>query len=346
MPFCLRCCWSKFGRCHAAIGGEAAAGLLFGQALQLRRAQAGAGALVAESENDLALLVLASGRGDDARSALRDALAHLRSSGGEQNALGVRIWSNLGKAYRAQGNAAEAEAALRQALDIALARFGSSHPDTNAVQRELAIALLASGKLAESERMLALAQSSVMSRWGADSRQLALHESLRGLVALERDEPAEAESLLADSVRIQRSHGGIGNPWDLCHLAQAQIELLRNDQADANRRECLALLQDRPDADIGRAIASIVQSALDRSDIAGARRWLAQLPQPLGSLLEPKECLTKLQLEICTSRPSDSRATRKWMKPWFGSIAAVNGIAELPGLQQVVQTPIALAPVG
>jgi len=286
---------SQLGRCHAAIGGEAAARGLFGQALQLRHAQAGAGALVAESENDLALLVLASGRGDEARRALLDALAHLRSSGGEQNALGVRIWSNLGKAYRAQGNAAEAEAALRQALDIALARFGSSHPDTNAVQRELAVALLASGKLAESERMLALAQNSVTARWGADSRQLALHESLRGLVALERDQPGEAEALLADSVRIQRSHGGVGNPWDLCHLAQAQSELLRNDQADANRRECMALLKGRPDADISKAVASIVQSALDRSDVAAARHWLAQLPK-LHSGATPELSLARARL--------------------------------------------------
>ncbi len=270
---------SQLGRCHAALGSKSVARDLFGQAVQLRRAQPDGGALVAESENDLALLVLASGRGDDARRAFLEALAHLRASGGEQNALGVSIWSNLAKAYQKQGNGPEAVAALRQALDIALARFGSSHPDTSAVQSELAAALLASGQLAESERLLALAQNSVLAHWGPDSMQLSRHESLRGLVALERDEPAQAEALLADAIRIQRRQGLAGDPWDLCHLAQAQSELHRADQANASRRECLALLKGRAGEDTTRAIASFVQSALDGSDVAAARRWLAQLPQ-------------------------------------------------------------------
>ena len=307
---------SQLGRCHAALGRATAAGALYGQALQLRKGQADAGALVAESENDLALLMLASGRADDARAALRDALAHLRSSGGEQNALGVSIWSNLGKSYRAQDNASEAEAALRQALDIALARFGASHPDTNAVQRELALALLASGKLAESERQLALAQDSVLRRWGADSRQLALHESLRGLVALERDEPAEAQALLADSIRIQRRRGLVGNPWDLCHLAQAQSELQRHEQAAANRLECLARIKGRPE-EVARAIASMVQSALDRSDIAGARLLLAKLTElPPGPA--PELALARARLAQLTNEPDAG-----------GRIEAV--LAQLPG---------------
>jgi len=271
--------FSQLGRCHAALGDDASTRALFGQALQLRRAQPDAGALVAESENDLALLVLASGQGDAALRAFREALAHLRSGGGEQNALGVSIWSNLGKAYQLQGNGAEAEAAFRQALDISLARFGSSHPDTSAVQQELAAALLASGQLAESERLLALAQNSVLGRWGPDSGQLSRHESLRGLVALQRDQPDQAEALLADAIRIQRRQGVVDNPWDLCHLAQAQNELSQGDQAEANRRDCLALLKAQPGTDASRAIAAFAQSALDRSDLAGARLWLAQMPQ-------------------------------------------------------------------
>ena len=54
-------------------------------------------ALAAESENDLALLLLADGRPDAAVKSLREALAHLRDSGGEQNALGVEIWRGIGR---------------------------------------------------------------------------------------------------------------------------------------------------------------------------------------------------------------------------------------------------------
>lgn len=274
--------FSQLGRCHARRQGRDIARDLFGQALQLRRAHANAGALVAESEHDLALL-LPTERPSDARiQALRRALAQLRASGGEQNALGVDIWRNLGVAYAEQGNALEAEAAYRQALDVALARFGSSHPRTSAVQQQLAAALLASGKLAEAERLLALAQDSLQARWGADSEQLAEQESVRGMLALERDEPAEAEALLSDAIRIRRSRSNLDDHvGDLCRLAQAQGELHRDEQAASSRRECLAALQSQARAAAPTTMTALIyaaHAALDRTDLAEARAWLAQLP--------------------------------------------------------------------
>ena len=271
---------SQLGRCHAALASRAVARDLFGQALQLRQASAAATALPAESERDLAMLQLADGRADAAVRGLRDALGHLRYNGGEQNALGSEIWSGLGASFTAQDNLMEAEAAYRQALDIALVRFGASHPRTGAIQSSLALVLMGSGKLAEAAQLLSHASDGIETRWGANSAQIADHESLRGVVALERDQPAEAEALMADAIRIWRSRGAIGShAWDLCHLAQAQTELARDAQAEANRRECLALLKARPGANAVPAIAALVQAALDRSDTIRAREWLAQIPQ-------------------------------------------------------------------
>ncbi len=274
---------SQLGRCHARLKGDAVARDLYGQALALRRAHPDSGALVAESETDLALVAPVERR----VRGLRGALAHLRASGGEQNALGVEIWRNMGSAYQDQDNALEAEAALRQALDIALARFGSNHPRTSAVQVQLAGILLGSGKLSEAERLLALAQDSIQARWGSNSEQLADQESVRGVLALERDQPGESELLLTDAIRIWRSHDTLGNhAWDLCHLAQAQNELGRNEQADRSRRECLAILRSGPSTDAASALGPVVHAAnaaLDRSDIAEARSWLAQLPADAAS---------------------------------------------------------------
>ena len=271
--------FSQLGRCHAVLNGRAIARDLFGQALQLRKAHAKASALPAESENDLAMLQLADGRTDAALRGLREALGHVRYNGGEQNALGAEIWSGLGATFQAQDNTPEAEAAYRQALSIALARFGASHPRTSAIQSSLAAVLMGAGKLTESEQLLAQSQDSVMARWGGNSERLASHESLRGMVALERDQPAESEALLADAIRIWRSRGAMdGHAWDLCHLAQAQTELARDSQAEANRRECLALLNAQPKANAVPAIAAMVQAALDRNDTVRARTWLAQLP--------------------------------------------------------------------
>jgi eukaryotic-like serine/threonine-protein kinase len=278
--------FSQLGRCHAQLKGHDIARDLFGQALNLRRALPDAGALVAESENDLAVLTLADKSGSDTVRALRIALAHLRASGGEQNALGVEIWRNLGTSYDAQGNALEAEAAYRQALDIALARFGSSHPRTSVVQQQLAAVLMSNGKLAEAERLLALAQDSLQSRWGTNSEQFANQESIRAVVALERDEPAESEALLTDAIRIWRSRRSLAeHAWDLCHLAQAQSELRLYEQADGSRRECLAALKAQPQVSQLPATAALVHAAhaaLDRGDIDEARTWLAQLPADAG----------------------------------------------------------------
>jgi serine/threonine-protein kinase len=272
--------FSQLGRCHAALDGGAIARDLFGRALQLRRTHAGGSALVAESGNDLALLLPPGER----LGALRKTLAQLRGSGGEQNALGVEIWNNLGDTYEELHNALEAEAAYRQSLDIALARFGANHPRTSAQQQQLANVLLGAGKLAEAERLLALAQDSLLARWGPDSTQLAEQEGMRGMVALERDEPSESERLLTDSVRIWRSRNEIdAHAADLCHLAQAQNELGRDEQADGNRRECLGYLRGKAHPDPRSAVAALVHAthaALDRRDLPEARSWLAQLPVP------------------------------------------------------------------
>jgi serine/threonine-protein kinase len=181
-------------------------------------------------------------------------------------------------------NTLEAEAAYRQSLDIALARFGANHPRTSDAQQNLATVLLGAGKLAEAERLLGLAQDSVQARWGPDSPQLAEQEGMRGMVALERDEPAESERLLTDSVRIWRARSDIeAHAADLCHLAQAQNELGRDEQADGNRRECLDALRGKAHPDPRSAVAALVHAAhaaLDRRDLVEARSWLAQLPVP------------------------------------------------------------------
>ena len=259
--------FSQLGRCHARLKGVDVARDLFGQALQLRRAQADAGALVAESQNDLAALALAGGNADAALRAWRSALAQLRASGGEQNALGVDIWRNLAAGYAAQGNALETEASLRQALDIALVRFGTSHPRTTAVQQQLAQVLLANGRLEEANRLLGLAQDSLQARWGNNSEQLAQLEGVRGMAALQREQPAEAQALLADAVRIWRNHRQLaGHSAQLCRLAQLQGDESHDAGALDNRRDCDALLQARTMATTAVQRSLHVQELIDNDN--------------------------------------------------------------------------------
>ena len=128
---------SQLGRCHRQLGGLEVARDLFGQALALRRGLDEAKNLQAESQADLAGLLAAEGRYEEAIAATRAALALLRESGGDRNALGVEIWRELGSLYRSIGDAMESEASYRQALEIALNRFGPNHPASTGVQRPL-----------------------------------------------------------------------------------------------------------------------------------------------------------------------------------------------------------------
>jgi serine/threonine-protein kinase len=270
---------SQLGRCHAQLRDAPAAANLFRTALQLRGELPDGGALVAESQNDLALLDLEQGEAVKAERDLRAALSQLRNSGGEQNALGVEIWRNLGAAYATLRNPLEAKAAYRQALQIALGRFGNGHPRTGAVQSELAGVLIGTGELREAEQLMAQVQDNLLARWGVGSAPLADEMSLRGMVALERDEPAQADQLLGDAVQSWRRLGALGDhAWDLCHRAQAQSELGHQDDADASRRECLALMHAQRLPGESSAIVHIVQAALDRHDLVSARSWLAHLP--------------------------------------------------------------------
>jgi tetratricopeptide (TPR) repeat protein len=294
---------SQLGRCHAEGKDIATARDLFREARKLREGLPDGGALVAESGNDLAMLRLVDGTPVQAVRELRTALGRLRDSGGEQNALGVEIWRNLGAAYAAQPDAREAEAAFRQALEISLARFGSNHPRTTAAQSDLAGQLLANGKLGEAEQLLAQVQEGLEARWGAGTEPLAAHLGMRGMVALERDAPAQAEALLSEALKIRRDLGTVGaHAWDLCHLAQAQSELGRPAEAEASRADCLAALQGAPPASTQSAIAHMANASLDRADANAARGWVARLP-PEAFAGRPELALLRARLALVAREP-------------------------------------------
>jgi len=276
--------FSQLGRCHRVMQGTEVARDLFGQALLLRRASKGAAVQEAESLTDLALLQGDEGRVAEGVSALRDALQKLRANGGERNAAGLDIWRSLGDSYRVLGNTVESQAAYRQALDIALDRFGAQHPRTAVVQQRLAEILAQTGQFEEAERLLRLAQDNFTARGGEDGSALAPIASLRGRIALERDLAAEAETALADAVRLWRLHAQASRHGsDLCQLAIAQADQGKADVARQTAEECLALLQAQV-PERARAAAMLAEDAADRADAVAAQRWLDRVPAGRASV--------------------------------------------------------------
>jgi serine/threonine-protein kinase len=258
---------------------------LFGQALQLRQGSRNSAALEAESQTDLALVMADEGQLDGAVSALHDALDQLRAADGERNALGVDIWLDLGDLYARQHDLTEAEAGYRQALDIALSRFGGDHPRTAEAQFKLADLLSRRGKLEEAGQLLSLAQDTMTAHWGRNSLELADPWHLRGLLELERDHPAEAETALTEATRLWRNHKLLGtHAPDLCTLSQLQRR--NHDEAaraDASAQECLDLLRNRPKTELTLQLSGLVDNALDLGDLGAAAHWFKQIPPPPGN---------------------------------------------------------------
>ncbi|KFN44175.1 serine/threonine-protein kinase [Arenimonas oryziterrae] len=300
---------SQLGRCHRQLNGRDVARDLFGESLKLRRGNAGSGALEAESQTDLALLQLDDGQTVEGISALRDALAKLRASVGERNALGVDIWRSLGEAYDRQDNLVESEAAYRQALDIALGRFGTQHPRTTAVQQRLAEELARVGKLQEAERLLELAEDSVGQRWGSDSLQFAEIVSLRGRLALDRDRAADAETALTEAVRLWREHTQLSaHAWDLCWLAMAQSDQAKDALAESSGRECVAVLRSKSGEHPGTALALLGEAALDRGDRERAQQWLGQVDAIPVNARDPAVALARARVAVLSDAPdTDAR---------------------------------------
>jgi serine/threonine-protein kinase len=283
---------SQYGRCRRLLGHVAVARPLFEAALQRR---AGRDALRAESQADLALLLLDEGRPAEAASALRAALDLLRTSGGERNALGAHIWHSLGSAYARAGNIREAEAAFRQALDIALSRFGANHPRTAQLQADLAQLLLATGKLGDAAQVAQLALDQVLARAGPDSPVLRPLWRLRGRIAWERDLPAVAEASFAQAVRLVGA-AGADDVADHCLLAQAQ---LARDGTAAALPACLVAWPGVPRARRDAAGATLAEVALDRGDLESARDWL-----PARAATEPAVRLQQARLAVATNAPA------------------------------------------
>ena len=268
--------FSQLGRCQQRLGGIAAARDLFNQALLLRRAHSDAAGLAAESEADLAQLLIDTKQPTQAVSALREALAHLRADHGESNALGTEIWSQLGLAYDRTGNEHEAEAAYRQALEISLGRFGAGHPRSSLLQFRLANILAATGKYSEAGGLLDLAHESLLARSTPDLGALAAIDALRGTLALERDQPDDALAELSDALAMwRRRDPAMTHDREACGLLRAQVVTARDLRVIKSADVCLAGLRSVANTDAIGAFSDLLHRALDRGDIDHAREWLA-----------------------------------------------------------------------
>ena len=287
---------SQLGRCHRSLGGLEVARDLFGQALALRSGLDEAKPLQAESQADLAGLLADEGRHEEAITATRAALALLRESGGDRNALGVEIWRELGGLYRSIGDPMESEASYRQALEIALTRFGPNHPASTGVQRPLGRVLVEAGKLSEAERLLRQAHERLLTRFGPEHPEVAASWQQLGRLSWEQGRVAQAQDAFQRSLQLRRRSNELAmHASVLCDLAETRIALGQPDSAEFLARECQQLGDDASPALAARAELLLADVALahDNPDAAQAlhaaaeQRLLSAGTDPAGPGLMP-----------------------------------------------------------
>jgi serine/threonine-protein kinase len=320
---------SQLGRCHRRLGGREVARDLFSRALSLRGAGDASKALQAESRADLAGLLADEGRYEEAVAAMRDALALLRESGGDRNALGVEVWRELGNFQRALGDPVEGESSYRQALQIALDRFGLNHPLTTTVQRPLGELLVETGKLEEAARRLGAAHERLLARFGPEHPEVAESWHELGRLAWERADLAQADEALQRSLQLRRR----GNDLDrhvsvLCELARVRMARGLDDNAALLANECLQLSRSQDRALATRARGLLAELAWRRGDADSSRRLLEEASARLGdadSLAQAEHTLVVARLALLRGEPKEAEVQLASLRTQARARGAVAG---------------------
>lgn len=259
---------SELGRCHAAQGGISVARDLFGQASSLRKQISNENALQAESLADLAQLLGDEKKYPQAITQAQAALSMLRQASGERNALGVRIWYDLGRFYRAAGNRREAEAGFRQALDISQNRFGINHPLNGPSQQALAEILIEKDELDEAARLLTASKVHFQQLWGEENPKLANIAMQQAKVALLRDNPQDGIAFASEAQNIFSIAKQVAPYIDAtCLLAQAQsAQDLKNPIAKKTAEECVLMSTKQISPASQNHLVAMANLAMDRND--------------------------------------------------------------------------------
>lgn len=155
--------YSQYARC-LRNSNAASARYYFERSLSLRRSALGDDIGVVENLTDLAALSFDARDYPDALKRFKDALAKLRSLGGERHLLSIDLLRSIGSTYTAMHNYAPASAAYAEALDHSLELQGPNHPQTLVLRRALAQGYNEQGHYEDAAREYQLVQNALSAR--------------------------------------------------------------------------------------------------------------------------------------------------------------------------------------
>ena len=188
-------------------------------------------------------LLEAKGTAPAAENCYRQSLAALRRLLGGEHLEISNVLHNLAHVSALQGKNAEAVEILREELKIRRALLDENHPGIAQTLTELGSVLTVTGDTEAAEPLQRQALT-IMRRNQADEHPdtAAILVNLFG--AIQHTNPAEAESLVVESLRIRRKLLGDKHPdvaWSLYHLSFLKINRGENVEAEQLAEEILGL---------------------------------------------------------------------------------------------------------
>ena len=233
------------GRIYQRLGAPDKARPLLREAVALgRRAGGPESARVAQSLNDLGVLLRDGGNGAAAEPMLEEALAMRRKVLGPAHADVAVTLVELARVYEDRGQEDRAEPLLREALAIRRRSLGEEHHETATSLNELALLLRQKGDTADAESLFRRVLAIDRKTRGGDHPDVSAALNNLALVAGDRGDYAAAESLSRQALAVTGKALGQGHPrraTQLNNLASALREQGKYDEAASALEEALGI---------------------------------------------------------------------------------------------------------
>jgi tetratricopeptide (TPR) repeat protein len=235
---------TMMGRTYRRLGSYDKAQLLLEQGLASGRAAFGPEHVrVAQTMNDLGVLLAERGDYEGARRSLEEALGLRRKLLGEHADVAVTL-VELGRIYQDGGMNQHAEPLQREALEMRRKVLGDEHMETAVSLSDLASVLRLNGDLIGADALLRQCLEINRKTRGAEHPNTAMTLHDIALIASTRGDYASAESLFREALAMQRKALGNYHPvvaMTLNNLSQALAAVGRYNEAAAALNEALGI---------------------------------------------------------------------------------------------------------
>ncbi|MFN0150052.1 MAG: tetratricopeptide repeat protein [bacterium] len=186
----------------------------------------------------------------------------------------------------------EAEPHLRRAVETRRAETGERSDETLESRLALAELELRRRRYAAAESAFAAIGAEIEARHGAPAELKAQYQRLRGETLTNLGRHAEAESLLAVAVAVQRAAGPHGAELAALQAERARllVDIGRLDDAEAAAREAVALqrrLHEGDDAHVASALGVLAIAVAAKGDLAEEERLEREVLEMQRRILGP-----------------------------------------------------------